>query len=110
MKYIIPGGAVVAIGIVVAGAWLIGQSRNDLFVYTFRIEYGKMPADDKDLVQWLESQEGITQVAVTREKQWLIVRFDGKPKVHAPDVIAKAETFGYTARGSFSTTMDLKTR
>jgi hypothetical protein len=66
-------------------------------VYTYRLTYATMPADDEALAAWLRAQPGVSGSSVTREGDALVVWF-AWPMVRTgggPDVPGEAGRLGY---------------
>jgi hypothetical protein len=95
-------GAIALVG------WHYHRGSNAVFVPTWRVEYGKMPASDAALIDWLKSQPGVNEVSVHRDGKTLAITYEIKAGHPMPNVLDQADTLGYAERGSFSGDMRVK--
>jgi hypothetical protein len=91
--------------IVAAVGWLAYRVTTARNVYTHRLRYTTLPADDEALSAWLQAQPGVVTSSVTREGDAVVVTFTMWALIlgAGPDVIGEASRFGYTGLGSIET-------
>jgi hypothetical protein len=69
---------------------------------TYRISYKSMPADDAAFTEWLQSQPGVKQTAVTRDGDTLIAVFVMGARDPEPAIVPACEKFGYAGWQGFT--------
>jgi hypothetical protein len=98
--------ATVAVALVAAWALPRLTSRVRVHVYTQRIVYTTLPADDQALTDWLRSQPGVSRATVSRMGDTLVVVFVMPMSANdpAPNVFQEARRFGYAGPRDSSST------
>ena len=84
--------------ILVAGVgWLAYRVTTARNVYSHRLTYTTLPADDEALSTWLQEQPGVLNPSVTREGETVVVTFTKWLFYFdsGPDVMGEADRLGY---------------
>jgi len=73
------------------------------YIFSYRITFSTLPADDSKLVQTLTAEPGVSNVQVTRNTNDVSITFETPwwQSVTAVDVFHDAESCGYGGPGNF---------
>jgi hypothetical protein len=94
-------GTVLAVSV---GGWVGYRVAHGTRNYSYHIFFRSMPATDDGILQWLNSQPGVTAAAVVRAGNQLRVSFAMSlfSRKAVPDIVDATDRLGYQGRAGFS--------
>lgn len=76
--------------------WTQYLASKTIFENHWKVEYGKLPENDNELLGWLKGQPGVENASVQRNGKTIEIRYEIRPGTSLPDVLAQAESLGYS--------------